>query len=410
MKSFLPSLDKVRSYREKPVHVFTSAQFHAEKITTIEQLRKLEHDWNTLHRESSNTLPFTTYTWAYHWWRHFHEERLVVRDSLSILVVRNSVGKAIAIAPMMTTAYPAFGPLQLRFLQFLGADPQITEVRGPLLHPDFEGPALRCIVYALESSFHGWNWIRWTGVRADSKASEVLEQAYGKEASTNGVCEYVLPLASSWEEFRMSCKRNIRESLRKCYNSLARDGYEYTFNVAETPDEVKAMLEQFFLLHRKRSQEPRPVRHPDYFRNAQSRAFLRDVCKDLAKSCCVKVFTLSVGDKVVAARVGFILNNSLYLYYSGYDPEWGKYSVMTTTVAEAIKYAIAHGLRTVGLSTGKDVSKTRWGPNEVAYKRYLLTAPSTKAQLAYSAYSHLQQVRTQQMMQRLAGWLLRRSE
>jgi len=39
-----------------------------------------------------------------------------------------------------------------------------------------------------------------------------------------------------------------------------------------------------------------------------------------------------------------------------------KYSVMTTTVAEAIKYAIANGLNTVNLSPGADVSKTRWGP------------------------------------------------
>ena len=49
--------------------------------------------------------------------------------------------------------------------------------------------------------------------------------------------------------------------------------------------------------------------------------------------------------QIVAMRLGFVVDDSLYLYYSGYDPLWARYSVMTTTVAEALKYAIACGLQ-----------------------------------------------------------------
>jgi hypothetical protein len=52
----------------------------------------------------------------------------------------------------------------------------------------------------------------------------------------------------------------------------------------------------------------------------------------------------------------------LYLYYSGFDPAWGKYGVATTIVAEAIKYAISAGVPRVHLSMGVDVAKSRWGP------------------------------------------------
>jgi hypothetical protein len=41
---------------------------------------------------------------------------------------------------------------------------------------------------------------------------------------------------------------------------------------------------------------------------------------------------------------------------------------MTTTMAEAIKYAIAGRLRSVNLSPGTDVGKTRWGPREIALR------------------------------------------
>jgi hypothetical protein len=43
----------------------------------------------------------------------------------------------------------------------------------------------------------------------------------------------------------------------------------------------------------------------------------------------------------MATRIGFVLGKTLYLYYSGYDVKMRKYSIMTTTVCETIKYAIA---------------------------------------------------------------------
>jgi hypothetical protein len=59
---------------------------------------------------------------------------------------------------------------------------------------------------------------------------------------------------------------------------------------------------------------------------------------------------------------------------------------MTTTVAEAIKYAIAHGLKTVNLSPAKDVSKTRWGPRQVDYTSVYENAGRLRSRLAREAY------------------------
>jgi CelD/BcsL family acetyltransferase involved in cellulose biosynthesis len=116
----------------------------------------------------------------------------------------------------------------------------------------------------------------------------------------------------------------------------------------------------------------------------------------------VRVFQLEIAGQVVASRIGFIVSGSLYLYYSGFDPEWSKYSVMTTAVAEAIKYAIEQGLKTVNLSPGNDISKTRWGPRAVP---------------ALTAYEHSGRVRSRLVRhayvkarsgEGLQGWLLKR--
>jgi CelD/BcsL family acetyltransferase involved in cellulose biosynthesis len=93
-----------------------------------------------------------------------------------------------------------------------------------------------------------------------------------------------------------------------------------------------------------------------------------------------------VGSHVVAMRLAFEVRDSLYLYYSGFDPAWARYSVMTTTVAEAIKYAIAKGLKTVNLSPTRDISKERWGPRQVDYRAAYELNRRLRSRLARSAY------------------------
>jgi CelD/BcsL family acetyltransferase involved in cellulose biosynthesis len=128
------------------------------------------------------------------------------------------------------------------------------------------------------------------------------------------------------------------------------------------------------------------VRHPDYFAAPAARRFLGDVVERMARRGAARMFALETGGELVAMRVGFVVGDTLYLYYSGYAPEWGKYSVMTTVVAETIKYAIEHGFTTVNLSSGSDVSKTRWRPEQVAFADVVAVACGVRARLARRAF------------------------
>jgi CelD/BcsL family acetyltransferase involved in cellulose biosynthesis len=77
----------------------------------------------------------------------------------------------------------------------------------------------------------------------------------------------------------------------------------------------------------------------------------------------------------------------LYLYYSGFDQDWGKYSVMTTTVAEAIRYAIARQVPRVHLSMGADVSKSRWGPETSLLHEAVCVRPRVSSRSALRLYT-----------------------
>jgi CelD/BcsL family acetyltransferase involved in cellulose biosynthesis len=140
------------------------------------------------------------------------------------------------------------------------------------------------------------------------------------------------------------------------------------------------------MLHVMRARLTNTVKHANRFASQVSRDFLYAVCERLAARGCVRIFALKVGDRTVAMRIGFVVGDELYLYYSGYDPAWSRYSVMTTTVAEAIKYAIGNGLRAVNLSPNKDLSKTRWNPRQVEYGSAYEPRERLLSRLANSAY------------------------
>jgi Acetyltransferase (GNAT) domain len=104
---------------------------------------------------------------------------------------------------------------------------------------------------------------------------------------------------------------------------------------------------------------------------------------------------------VVATRIGFVFGKELYFYYSGYHPDWGKYSIMTTLIAEAIKWAILNWLEIVNLSTGTDVSKTRWSPKKVTYRQAIQFSASLHIQLIHAAYSKIQSLSRNERLDRV---------
>lgn len=364
-----------------------AAEGAVETIDTAEALAAWGKKWRELEDASGNVLPFLTHEWVETWWKYLREDRPTVSDSLFIRAFRNASGELIAIAPLMRTERPAFGPMRVRALQFVGPDGYVTETSGVLCKPEMEGAAYGALLAHLREDPVTWDWILWRGLRPDGPSGDCAERAGGLRwlAATPS---YVLALAPTWEEFRARLPRNMKESLRKCYNSPKRDGIRFSLEVAREASTLGPALEEFFRLHTARARLHGTVRHKDFFQNPRARRFLVEVCTALSRRHATRVYSLKLGERTIATRIGFVLGGSLYLYYSGYDPVFRRYSVMTTTVAEAIRVAIAEGLRTVNLSIGNDVSKTRWAPQQLSFAEAVQISSTSRARIAFWIYRH----------------------
>lgn len=356
-----------------------------EVVTTAERLEQLGADWCALLARMPDALPFATHEWATAWWAHLRRDCWHTRDTLRVYVVRTTAGEVIAFAPYLRTVHRVLGLPLVRVVQPIGADPYLTEIRSMLVAPEHEAAVVGALSIHLRAE-RGHDWVRWGGLRHAGEAFTALAAHEGTVVDWQ-MSAFLLPLPASWDEFHRTRPRNVRESLRKCYNSLARDGHAWRFHALESGSEVGAALKRFFDLHGRRATAEGTVSHPDYFASPGARRFLADVVERMGRRGAARMFQLEIGGEVVAMRLGFHLGDTLYLYYSGYDPAWGKYSVMTTVVAETLRDAIARGVRVVNLSSGTDVSKTRWRPDEVAYADAVVVSDGVRARLAYRGFT-----------------------
>jgi CelD/BcsL family acetyltransferase involved in cellulose biosynthesis len=356
-----------------------------ERVSTSERFHALEASWRALEGRVAPPTPFVTFDWAAAWWRYLSESRFGVRDRLDIRVLYSLSGDLVGVAPLITTCRPGLTPLSVRQLHYLGPDPNITELRGALIRPDDARLACSALLRDLKASAGSWDFLTLGYVPAQVDLEGAIRAQFPSVVGVREIPSFHVALAPTWSEFKAKLGRNIKESLRHCFNAPKRNGLSLEFEVVTSREELPAALAEFMRLHQARAELNVAVRHRNVFETAAAKRFLREVCVRFAERGAFRLFRLRIDGRTVAARIGFVLGDSLYLYYSGYDPAYGRYSVMTTVVAEAIRYAIEHGFRTVNLSTGRDESKLRWAPVETLHREMTVVSPSFRGWLGYQA-------------------------
>jgi CelD/BcsL family acetyltransferase involved in cellulose biosynthesis len=270
-------------------------------------------------------------------------------------------------------------------LQFFGTDPALTEIRGVISRPEDQ----TLVVQALVEHFLGrrgeWDVFRWAGLRhpVDTYCPPCPPSAF---MAREDLPDFVLDLPKSWNDLRLQVSSNMRKNLRKPYEFLERDGFAVALRVIERPEDVVTAMPRFLALHSARADAVDMISHPDKFAQARERGFFEDYLRSAADRGELRIFELEIGGAVVASRVAFLIESDLYLYFAGYDPAWKSYSVMTVLMTEVFKWALAHGVERLNLSTGRDQSKERWKPRELVFGSAVQISPTWRARMAFGPF------------------------
>jgi CelD/BcsL family acetyltransferase involved in cellulose biosynthesis len=369
-----------------PAVAAPGAALRVETITSEAGMAALEAEWDALARDVLPRTPFQTALWNRTWWRHFRESSATADDELRVLAFRDEQNRLIGVAPMMLTRRPGRLPL-VRQLQFFGADPNVTEIRGAICRPRDRARVMEALQRQVQTDATPWDWVLWSGPRPRSVESR--PSAPFRFFPDAPLEEFYLELPSSWASFKAPLSRNVKESIRKCYNSLQRDGWVPRFSVVTDTAQVDEALQGFFELHADRAGVTDGVPHPNVFADPVPRQFLLDYAQAMAGRDQLRIFQLWIGDRLVATRVAFQFEQDLYLYYSGFARDWGRYSVMTTLFVETVRWAIDQRLLRMHLSTGRDRSKLRWQPCVLVRPRGVLTRGHWISTVRYRLYGSI---------------------
>lgn len=330
-------------------------------IDCYEAWQSLRSDWHKLFETAQISHPFLSFDWLEAWWKHMLPVSFIQKHKLHIFCFYKGSNLS-GIAPFFVTTY-SIPWLRggIRYLRPLGSDPNLTEIKTILCKSEDMLGITETLKCHLQDHHELYDLIQWPDISQD--VSHVM--SWDRPQTLEN---FILPLGTNWEEFRLSRKRNIKESIRKCYNAPTRQGIKLDFMTIRDRREIIDLLPIFYELHSKRADRTAKTVHPNYFEKIQHRQFLEGLVQSL-NIIEPLLFVIKHNEKVIAARLGFGMNNTIYLYYSGYDPAYSQLSVMTRLVTEAIKQAIENGMKWLNLSTGQDESKMRWSPEKCGYQR-----------------------------------------
>lgn len=286
---------------------------------------------------------------------------------------RDALGQVRALVPTVLCTRPSRGPWRTRLLYPVGPDANLTELQPILCRAEDAAAAHVGFSRALRARAGGWDGFRWSSVPSELVP---LVSAAGRVEHLRSVPNYLLRTGHDWEAFRSGLPRNVKEAVRRSRNAPARAGLDLRFRAIYGERELLRHLPDFLRLHAARSEAADLVHHANAFAAPSAQAFLSDLLLGWSSDGTALLFALFDGPRLVACRAAFRRAETLYLYYSGFEPAYAPFSVMTRTLVEAMQWSVERGACVVNLSTGTDTSKTRWHPDCVPYETLRQWSPT----------------------------------
>jgi GNAT acetyltransferase-like protein len=329
------------------------------EVTREEEFDSLRPEWNLLVSRLAVPSPFQSWEWYRTWWKHFGSG-----GRLRILAFRDA-GQLAGIAQFYERHYGSryVGPTLIAPLGWQDHRRRqgITEQSELLFPADRSGDLLTALSKWLDE--HRWTVALLPGLQGPHQLPTGLSQKVVLAGKPSWL--YYRSLPPTWPDFLSSLGKSMRDNVKYYPRLLERTGHPFRLRVADASAPVSTALRTFLDLHRARAAAATSaITHRDKFAHKDRRAFLLEVGPILADLGQLKVGLLEVDEKVVAAQIWLEMRDTMFLYYTGYDPAWSKFSVQLVATLECLKVGMARGIQRVEFLRGgakrQDQRNERW--------------------------------------------------
>ena len=305
-------------------------------------LDSLDSSWKDLRHRLNWSSIFVLPRWLKVWWQAFgggsQPYLFEVRENKNI----------IGIAPLLVRKSKA---------SFIGSA-DVCDYMDFTVAPSKELPFFTAVLDKLKKD--GINELCLDSLRHDSTVMTCLVGlAESKGCQVTCAQENVsldLDLPSTWDEYLKTLSPKQRRETGRRFRRLDEEG-DINYRVAENAE--PEVLDIFFKLMRVSRKDKAAFLTP----NMES--FFRALAQTMAEARMLRFGILEISKKPVAAVMCFDYNDKVYLYNSGYDPEYGYISVGLLSKLLSIKDSIARGKKVYDFLKGPEEYKYRLRGREI---------------------------------------------
>ena len=309
----------------------------------------LVREWEALLSRSRFQNPFLTPLWIEIWLKHFGKSL-----EAKVILVRAPEGALLAVGAFSTST----GEGGKQGLTLLGST-DVCDYRDLVIAKGWEEKTFGAL-----GRFFGegpWGYLEFSGASEFSPTAQFLPplmQSFGFRVvqEVEEVALY-LNLPPTWEMFLERLNSKDRHELRRKMRRMEREPSCEISGVEGSPSLFREM-EIFFDLHRKSR------KHKAEFMSKEMQAFFRDISLRFQERGWLNLSFLKVAGKGVAGVFSFDFAGTEYVYNSGYDPEFARFSPGIILAAHCIRRSIEKGMAGFNFLRGREDYKYHLGGKE----------------------------------------------
>jgi CelD/BcsL family acetyltransferase involved in cellulose biosynthesis len=308
---------------------------------SLESFESIYDTWKKLYEDSTTAPIFASPEWSKIWWQQFGSETKLYLGAFK------QGSRVTGIAPLQIKGDIAtfIGSIDVcDYLDFVVAPGSEDAFFGELLDNLRAAGTLRLELAPLRPE----STVRTGLMNTASKYN-------WKTACSQEDVTVELDLPSSWEEYLQLLSGKQRHELNRKLRRLNEEGDLAHRTVTDTsqPD-----IDTFLRLFRDSRQDKAAFLTP------QMESFFRAIGQAMAEQNLLRLNVLELNNKAVAATMCFDYKDTVYLYNSGYEPDYGWLSVGVISKALCIKAAIERHKKRFDFLKGDEAYKYHLGGQE----------------------------------------------
>jgi CelD/BcsL family acetyltransferase involved in cellulose biosynthesis len=327
----------------------------------------IETQWNTLLAKSSTHVPFLRFDYLRAWWLTRGGGEWPQDSQLAIVTAKRN-DELCGIAPLFYTPdhqgeprLMLLGSIEISdYLDLIVPTEQLQEFIDGLLP------------FIIKANLPRWHALDLYNLVENSPSLKTLETAAGKygwlynqEKLQHTPC---IALPGDWETYLAGIDKKQRHEIRRKMRRAENSDVPVRWYIVSDPDTLDAEINAFLDLMKKDEEKAK-------FLTAKMKETMREVMHCSFEDGCLHLAFLEVGGQKAAGYVSFDYQNRIWVYNSGFDPDYFDYSPGWVLLGYILQWANEQGRSEFDFMRGNEGYKYRFGAFDRSVVRACLTPP-----------------------------------